>query len=69
MSAYFYTGIGYFAKYTYDDKAEYVDFKSRDQKDTIIAKLKAVNMKLRRTLKDLNGKLEVAIEKTAMDVK
>lgn len=36
----------------------------RDQKDILISKLKNVNMKLRTHLKDLNSKLEIAIDKT-----
>lgn len=36
----------------------------RDQKDILIARLKNVNMKLRTHLKDLNSKLEIAIDKT-----
>lgn len=36
----------------------------RDPKDVLVSRLKNINMKLRQHLKDLNSKLEVAIEKT-----
>lgn len=36
----------------------------RDQKDKMLLKLKSINTKLRSHLKELNNKLEVAIEKT-----
>ena len=36
----------------------------RDPKDVLVTRLKNINMKLRQHLKDLNNKLEVAIDKT-----
>jgi hypothetical protein len=36
----------------------------RDKKDLIIGRLKNVNLKLRQHLKELNNKLEVAIDNT-----
>ena len=39
-------------------------FERRDPKDVLISRLKNVNFKLREHLKDLNDKLEIAIDKS-----
>lgn len=43
--------------------------KGKDDKDRLIIKLRTINLKLRQNLKELNSKLEMAIDKTAVNTR
>ena len=50
-----------------DSRAKHLPIKEkRDEKDTEIIKLKSINMKLRKQLKELNSQLEDAIDKAKL---